>query len=1177
MSEPGSSPPSPSATLPPDLPTARPFRFTWDPASRRRGPESVSGTTDGRGADYIAPTLGFLNTSSTATLPLTALPAEWSCSRHGFNAISTVLNHPNKRQAPPKPHSTLPAVPPADLPRVRRKDFDSYIRAVAPEWETYQRNSQLGRDGQARLSTPRTSLSSAADVSSHTPIPPLDSVSPIFFSQTFDLGDPRTFATVTNYVPLSLPGTAKAANDDPSVDTQLLDRLSQYADTVEQHLITEISIRSTSFFAALTNLQDLQAESEQCLDRIARMRRLLQDVDEQGAKRGLEIVRTESKLANVSRVQDGIKMVAGVTEMAGVAKGLVNAGQWGQALDMIEELEKLWDGPDDNGEGSRKTDKVKRKPNGHPKLSPMAEEDEEGSGEKEQHHSSKAKQDFPLSSLQAFSSLPTHLRELTLEIASSLSSEVVGVLRIDLNERILKNSLDGNTAEQNLRDRLMPLLHGLVRTNGLKEATLSWREVILGEIKGIIKARLPGFDADDDSDDSGLQNGQADTRAALVDHLRTMSHNDFSKLIRGIYRNLFNSIEGIQIQGSVLMDVINIIIKRHETKLPPDTTLLQADLNDILCSVTEVAHIQMARVITSRTEQHAALELPQFLAFFHESWEFVIRCETLCRRMIVGLRGAVVSQAKAFLQAFHQVRLTRSAKLVEDEQWNQTEVPSSLQHLTETILDCAVHDSPELVIKHENPLWSPPSSATLSSSVTLKFVDSADTLIENNLHPHSAATSPAKNLRIDDRSYFIVSATAEVLGLLQDYLRLVINLTLLTTDTMSRVIEFLKAFNSRTCQVVLGAGAMRSAGLKNITAKHLSLASQSLSVMFELIPYVRETFRRHLSPKQAVMLVEFDKLKRDFQEHQNEIHAKLIGIMSDRLNAHIKTLQSVDLSTSKPGNAVNDYMEVLVRETVTLHKVLTRYLAIPTVEYVMTQVLAAINHRLSEEYGKIEIPNQEAKSRLLADAKYLHQKLSALKHIGTPSSMLETVIAERRTASAGEAAQVTSPRSDQSPQSQQKSLSRSATITASANQRLRGLLSGRSPTFDKMMGPRKETLPSPHVSRTSSPEPTEPPASMSVTSLLSPGGSSASTSMVALVDGGGGASGVGLPLVLSGSSESRGASGTDASSRPEFRRMESQVNDEEVSEAVIERNSPREEDGVRDGNVTLETASTLPE
>lgn len=124
---------------------------------------------------------------------------------------------------------------------------------------------------------------------------------------------------------------------------------------------------------------------------------------------------------------------------------------------------------------------------------------------------------------------------------------------------------------------------------------------------------------------------------------------------------------------------------------------------------------------------------------------------------------------------------------------------------------------------------------------------------------------------------------------------MIMNLPMLTTDTMSRVIELMKAFNSRTCQVVLGAGAMRSAGLKNITAKHLgmlsrfssfwvglglkvltgiclfgenrntnttALASQSLSVMISLIPYIRETFRRHLNAKQAVMLVEFDKLKR---------------------------------------------------------------------------------------------------------------------------------------------------------------------------------------------------------------------------------------------------------------------------------------------------------------------------
>lgn len=73
--------------------------------------------------------------------------------------------------------------------------------------------------------------------------------------------------------------------------------------------------------------------------------------------------------------------------------------------------------------------------------------------------------------------------------------------------------------------------------------------------------------------------------------------------------------------------------------------------------------------------------------------------------------------------------------------------------------------------------------------------------------------------------------------------------------------------------------------------RSVALASQSLSIVISLVPYIRETFRRHLSQRQAVMLVEFDKLKRDYQEHQNEIHQKLIAIMGDRLSAHIKSLQ----------------------------------------------------------------------------------------------------------------------------------------------------------------------------------------------------------------------------------------------------------------------------------------------
>lgn len=121
------------------------------------------------------------------------------------------------------------------------------------------------------------------------------------------------------------------------------------------------------------------------------------------------------------------------------------------------------------------------------------------------------------------------------------------------------------------------------------------------------------------------------------------------------------------------------------------------------------------------------------------------------------------------------------------------------------LVDAAVRDSPELIIPKDATLRSPASPAAAGSPT------------------NGAKPAVAKTLSIEDRRYFAVAATLQILVLLVDYLKIITNLSLLTTETVGRVIEFLKAFNSRTCQVVLGAGAMRSAGLKNITAKHLGL------------------------------------------------------------------------------------------------------------------------------------------------------------------------------------------------------------------------------------------------------------------------------------------------------------------------------------------------------------------
>ena len=78
---------------------------------------------------------------------------------------------------------------------------------------------------------------------------------------------------------------------------------------------------------------------------------------------------------------------------------------------------------------------------------------------------------------------------------------------------------------------------------------------------------------------------------------------------------------------------------------------------------------------------------------------------------------------------------------------------------------------------------------------------------------------------------------------------------------------------------------------------------------------------------------------------------------------------------------------------------------------------------------------------MLADAKYLHQKFAVLKNVGTPSSMLETVISEKSVA--------------------RKPTPLSPKLSISANQRLKGLLSRKDSVNHSTEKALPEPTPSP--------------------------------------------------------------------------------------------------------------------
>lgn len=361
-----------------------------------------------------------------------------------------------------------------------------------------EKNVELGRDGVVQpeiFGPPHSPFATDAPSSPRTPrptpgrtVPPLESIPSVFFDPKFDLTNPQTFAAVVE----------QQDSEDPldpaslSHSLPLLEKLSHHADVVEQHLIQEISRRSSSFFAALTNLRDLQTESEQCLERIADLRRSLKDLDDNSAKRGLQVIRLQGRFKNISTVQSGVKTIGGINEALSVTKDLAAAGEWNDSLRMIEKLRGLWDSQDQNlSIQPSQPPKSQLKKSSLGQRKGALETVVESPNLEEEPLEANDSAPFPLSSIQAFGSLPDHLRDLTFEIASTLSTDLVNLLKVDLIQRLdtQQSSSDNGVpdVDQTFKDRLRHILNGLMRTQGLQRCIPRWRDIVLSEIRNSVK------------------------------------------------------------------------------------------------------------------------------------------------------------------------------------------------------------------------------------------------------------------------------------------------------------------------------------------------------------------------------------------------------------------------------------------------------------------------------------------------------------------------------------------------------------------------------------------------------------------------------------------------------------------------------------------------------------------
>lgn len=118
-------------------------------------------------------------------------------------------------------------------------------------------------------------------------------------------------------------------------------------------------------------------------------------------------------------------------------------------------------------------------------------------------------------------------------------------------------------------------------------------------------------------------------------------------------------------------------------------------------------------------------------------------------------------------------------------------------------------------------------------------------------------------LKIKGREFGTIKSIKPLIAALYDLEKVALDMDTFATDVAHRVIELFRLFNGKTCQLVLGAGAMQTAGLKSISVKHLAISCEQLDLLLLLSSVFRDFFSERVSSRKQLLLNnEFDRVQK---------------------------------------------------------------------------------------------------------------------------------------------------------------------------------------------------------------------------------------------------------------------------------------------------------------------------
>jgi vacuolar protein sorting-associated protein 54 len=831
-------------------------------------------------------------------------------------------------------------------------------------------------------------------------VTPLSTIPPVYFEEDFHLENPRTFDVISEKSDVVRPPRPPTKDDKQAngllpepvqtgrkalaTNAILQEKLSWYMDTVEIHLISSISTASKSFFTALGSLRELHAEAADSVNRIQVLRKDLQKIDKEMALGGLKVVNLRRRRENVRMLAAAVAQLRDVVESVSRCEELVEQGDIEEAAEGLEEVEKLMAG-----------DKVSDR---------AAADDEEGS----------PRRIIDLRGIKALEGASDDLDQLRQRIGMGYETRFLNDLLGDLRQHVQNVPSDATlqrwgisfqrqrggrpvsvspaymSFNSELRSQLDIQLNGLARARYTMPAATSFKTAVLREMKGLIRKHLPSSSDDDNesmvslSTHAGHQLSQQEKSSILARNLRALDPEDAYAMLINVYTGISESLRRLSVQVKILLDIASGLGNspasgvRSPPRSPNPQSLDQAlkspqsgptasdmaqdeilqvlDMSSLLGQAVDIAQSQITKVLKVRSEQTAQLPKEQFLNYFTLNRLFADECEAISGRGGTALKTIVGSHIRDFITRFGDAQRHQIVKVMDADRWDACDFGDAENTILTRILDASTKDIDAWL--DASKIWNHTAGKDQAHS------DDADAAA------NGTDKTKVRSAIVDEQKYILPDSAMAMMRSIEEFEFLMSNIPSMIQDIAPHLLDILKLFNSRSSQLILGAGATRSAGLKNITTKHLALSSQALSFVIALVPYVREFVRR--SGQANPLMAEFDKVKRLCQEHQSGIHEKLVDIMSSRSSLGVNAMKKIEWDAKGSSPTVSPFMETLAKETGTLHRVLSKHLPDMTVSMIMDPVFKNYADQWKKAFQEADVQTEAGKKRFVYHHHFTH-------------------------------------------------------------------------------------------------------------------------------------------------------------------------------------------------------------